>query len=388
MRHLRLITFAAWFLLASLASGQTSGLSYQLTDLGRYIKVAGVTSSVAYAINENGQIAGSFTSGANQTCFLYTGGKGVTSPITTFNSTTSPQWCDARAINSSGVVAGSIRTSGGLNVAFNRNVTTGKIRSFVSPFGGNSFAYGIDDQGGLVGSIDQFDAQGNDNPFAVRWNSAGQVTQLSSQFPSYAGATNPTGSSIAFTAPGYACPVGYVCGIPQWSFLGPPYKLLPFVYTPPDCDNGPQNFATAVNSKGDAVGMVQCYSDFGSYGISFAELWQSGTVTNLDPRSSVDSFPGAFSVASAISSDDWVVGTTDYFAPGGWVAFLKVPNANCLLFDVNLLLDASGQGWTVVYAYGINTQHKIVGGALDSKGLLHAVLLQPNGATSPNCILD
>jgi probable HAF family extracellular repeat protein len=47
------------------------------------------------------------------------------------------------------------------------------------------------------------------------------------------------------------------------------------------------------------------------------------------------------------------------------------------MMDLNSLLDASGAGWTLNFAHGINNAGQIVGYAKNSEGIVHGFLLTP-----------
>jgi len=58
---------------SALASAQSGGLRFNVTDLGRYLQHQKIRSSVAYAINDSGEVVGSFVTDSEQYCFYYTG---------------------------------------------------------------------------------------------------------------------------------------------------------------------------------------------------------------------------------------------------------------------------------------------------------------------------
>src|ERR1700730_2268027 len=102
MSRMKLINaVAVCVFLSSLASAQSGGLRFNVTDLNRFLKDVKIKSSVAYAINDRGQVVGSFMSDNEQYCFYYTGGQ--TAP---YFGSAAPSYCDARAVNSKGYIAG------------------------------------------------------------------------------------------------------------------------------------------------------------------------------------------------------------------------------------------------------------------------------------------
>jgi len=147
--------------------------------------------------------------------------------------------------------------------------------------------------------------------------------------------------------------------------------------------------ANAINDSGYIVGGGTHPGITTSWQLICAELWNS-----YSPANQTTLLPNcvqwlAMFSATSISSDNWVVGS-DEDSRGGvphYPPFLIVPETGCALTDLNALLDASGSGWTIVSANGINSQHQIVGSATSPKnGSLHAVLLTPN--SRPLCYPD
>ena len=364
-----LIGLALALLLGSAAHAQSGGLRYHVTDLqsSSRSKVA-PNLSVAYAINEAGQITGDLVYGNNQYCFIYTPGRW---PETTFTSTAaSSVWCDARAINSAGWVTGSIyMPNTGLVNAFLRSPSSGEIWNYPStgadwpdgiPY--NSFGWGIDDSLNVVGEMDSF-SPNNPGPIgqaAYSWNSAGIPISLTGPYPVYSQELATSGSGA------------YVAVASNQGWDEPPALVPQFLQLNAYCGYwGEAVFAGAipyaVNNQGHAAGSSYCsYIDFYNH----ATFWGSQGVVDL-------AFPP--SIAYAISSDDWVVGHSGAWSGGAGDAFLRVSDPHCpTMVNLNLLLDTASTGWKVVQAYGINTAHQIVGQAADSTGKLHAVLLTPD----------
>jgi hypothetical protein len=100
-------------------------------------------------------------------------------------------------------------------------------------------------------------------------------------------------------------------------------------------------------------------------------MWANGIVYDWGAPPS-----HAFAISNENWAEAWIVGWTRYW--DGDRAFLA--NISCPAFvDLNTLLDASGKGWTVISAFGVNKAHRIVGQATDPKGQTRAVILMPNG---------
>jgi len=352
-----LTVLALAFLLGPAAHAQSGGLRYHLTDLqsSSRSKVA-PNLSVAYAINEAGQITGDLVYGNNQYCFIYTPGLW---PGTTFTSATaSTLWCDARAINSAGDVAGSIYVPNGIVNAFLRQ-SNGALGVYPSIYGYNSLGWGIDDTRSVVGEMDPDFVYRT----AYSWNSAGtpfdiSAAYISSGYGYQALATSASGSYISVLDVNG----GMTILVPQGIYLLP---LCGFV------DGIAGSTAYAVNNKGHAVGQAWCEEANDPHAALWAQLPNDLEMAATDL--------GPTSTAYAISSDDWVVGHSGAWSGGAGDAFLRVSDPHCpTMVNLNLLLDTASTGWKVVQAYGINTAHQIVGQAADSTGKLHAVLLTPD----------
>ncbi len=365
-----LIGLALALLLGSAAHAQSGGLKYHLTDLqSSFRSKVAPNLSVAYAINEAGQITGDLIYGNNQYCFIYTPGR---FPGTTFTSSAaSTLWCDAHAINSAGWVTGSIyMPNAGLVNAFLRSPSSGEIKNYPSTgddFSGgipyNSFGWGIDDSLNVVGEMDGFFPDtGYIFQAAYSWNSAGTPIPLyPPPYPYYSQELATSGSGA------------YVAVDDVWQYEQS--VLWPNgAYLNAFCgywDEGQDlSAAYAVNNQGHAAGTSFCgYTTDPENLYNHATFWGSQGVVDLGFQPST---------AYAISSDDWVVGHSGAWSGGAGDAFLRVSDPHCpTMVNLNLLLDAASTGWKVVQAYGINTAHQIVGQAADSTGKMHASCSPP-----------
>ena len=345
LRLLRIL--AVTLLFGSIASAQSGGLRYSLTDLNRYFK--GTASwAAAFGINDAGQVVGTYVIGSNQYCFIY---KAKT--VTAFSSSASPLWCDGRAINAAGDVGGSMHMSNGLVNAFLRT-SAGTVSTYTSIYGFNSFGWGIDNAKNVVGEMDRWDSTDNVAvPYGSTWSANPWVPpgyflpNPSDDFEqSVAYGTDPTGKWVTVFGEDSS---PYLFNIPTqtWTYL----YCATF-----SSDNIPY----AVNTNGHAVGQGEC---LGAYTLD-AMLWTPAPIDLGFPPSS----------GHAISSDDWIVGFSGALAGGR--GFLRVSDPSCpTMVDLTTLLNTTG--WTVIDAYGINTTHQIAAVAKDSTGHQHAVLLTP-----------
>lgn len=344
MKRIRLLALLAGSVLfcSSVAAAQNGGLKFALTDLGTF--GSGGYQSEAFAINNSGQIVGdyfwSFKRLSGQGCFSKKSGQAAV----LFGSSA----CTARAINTSGAVAGWMSV-GSATHAF-RFDPSGNLYDLPPLSSGDSHGYGIDYYGRVVG-----DGPVVNGGFynALQWDVGGHATVFRCRANGYstAFATNPAGNLLA----------GY-CNWPQvwpyWWVNGTGYLLSNLSPGCPDPDDTVA-IVLAINNGNYMVGYgsnIEC----SNHGPWHAVLWNPGAV-DLGPNS----------VAYAISNDNWIVGWS-----GSTGGFLRVADTNCpQMANLNLLLDSSGAGWSVTAAYGINDSHQIVGQGRAPNGQYHAILL-------------
>jgi hypothetical protein len=150
-----------------------------------------------------------------------------------------------------------------------------------------------------------------------------------------------------------------------------------FLATPPSFQFVIYGEAFAINDRSFVVGggSFDNKTDLNAC----AEVWNSlvptGQPALLPNCVANDAAPSGMS----ISADNWIVGY------GHWIPryppFIYVPDLGCQLTDLNTLLDASGKGWSLVSANGINSRHQVAGSGISPvDGQRHAVLLTPNDA--------
>jgi probable HAF family extracellular repeat protein len=205
----------------------------------------------------------------------------------------------------------------------------------------NSFAYGINDSLDVVG----YAWNGKSNDHAFLWN--GQMNDLGTLLvgaDSYATAINDSGQVVGdfgiFSRPKHA----FLYSIGQMTDLG----TLP---------GGTSSTATAINDSGQVVG------DSTSSNGSHAFLYSNGHMTDLG------TLPGSTSsAATAINDSGQVVG--DSTSSNGSHPFLY---SNGHMTDLNTLLPANS-GWVLTEATAINDSYQIVGSGTIN-GQTHAFLL-------------
>jgi uncharacterized membrane protein len=373
---------ASSILLCVTAMGQNGGLRFSLTDLGTF----GGTWSEAWAINDSGTIVGTFGVSGGQRCFSIRNGT-----LLTFDGGSKPPNCEALALDSKNNIAGAVATaaSGSLYRAF-RYDNGGKLVVLPVP-AGYDYSMGLAIYGAtVVGGI------GNSTsgwycsscPFwfsglqtAVKWDADGYLTTIVNgrvadfAFGTYARGINSGGEIV-----------GRVYYYPNvspsaWLWKKGVFTDLPTLPT----EAPPVTEANVINDAGYIVGggRTDGRTINGIPTVYFcAEAWDSHSLTTMILHFCDQSRKLS---AVATSSDNWVVGYSDldiFQAPGP--PFVGVPDPRCVLTDLNTLLDASGRGWVVTTANGINRKHQIVGaGVSPLDGQLHAVWLTPN--SSPLC---
>jgi len=357
MKHITSMLSAALaslILLSSTAQGQNGGLKFSLKDLGARLKDSfSAQSSTANGINNRGDVTGNLWVGQDQECFYW--GAKDTKPTVFYFLTRKfvPVFCDARAVDSLGQVAGSGYTFLGTTRAFRRDSKGGTLTALdpVAPLT-TSNGLGIYN-GTVVGYMGYY--------FSASWDANGAVTNLFPTIHSQAFGLNATGQAIGF-------------------FLTSQNSLHAFSgisgsFTDLGTLGGNDSLAYAINASGIIVGQA----DVPSGGcVPHLAYWVANVATDL----------GACGwSASAISSDNWIVGyqqvpsrnCSPWQTSGDCRAFLATLTPNCIgPYDLNTLLDSSGAGWTLVQATGINDSHQIVGFGITPKGETHAFVLTPN----------
>ncbi|MBI3478008.1 MAG: hypothetical protein HY010_19920 [Acidobacteria bacterium] len=372
----KLVGFLAGaILMCATALGQNGGLRFTLTDLG----VFGGTSSEAFAINDSGMVVGSYTVAGGKRCFILQNGA-----VLKFDGGTTPPKCEALAVDIKGNVAGRMYTPRSASVYRAFRYDNGGPLTVLDPRPGYNASMALGIRGGtVVGGIgNSFYGNYCDwCPFwysgleeAVYWDSSGVLTTIVSKqggtFGNYARGINGRGEIVGrvFNFNSRSTPWLWKAGVLTYLALPVDPYWLP----------SPYGFADAINANGSIVGGGN-FANGTQDGIC-AEMWSSrspATQPILLPNCGYQDIS-----ANAVSNDNWVVGNSHDLPPR--FPFLSVPDPNCVLTDLNTLLDASGRGWTLTTAYGINSQHWIVGAAISTRnGQLHAVLLTPNN--SPLC---
>ena len=263
-------------------------------DLGTF----GEASSSAAGLNNLGDIVGAVsvnsdpTSVLGDTAFLYSGGPPK------LLGTLGGSWSGATAVNDSGEVVGESQAANGSTEAFLYNGTS------MQPLGGTvSVAYGINDAGQIVGEA----AFGSSNYTHAFLYNADSMQDL--------GTLGGRGSE-----------------------------------------------AFAINNTGQIAG-----DSIDASGTRDAFLYSNGKMQNLG------TLGGSIAASFGINSSGQIVGLSQT-ASGSTHAFIS--NSSGSLTDLNTLIPANS-GWTLTTANAINNLGQIVGSGTNSAGQTQAVLLTP-----------
>ena len=321
---------------------------YVVEDLGA---LPGDNSSVAWAINENGDVVGWSTGPAGTRAFVYTDASGMVA----LSGLPDRPWAVARDINDAGVVVGAAN-AGGTDLGHAVIWSDGAVQD-LGTLGNGYFseARGVNNQGQVVGwsytdggggltGVHAFlytDGGGlldltpaRDNGYANDINDAGQVT----------GYMTALGGYHAFLWDGGTIDLGV---LPQFA----------------------HSFGAAVNAFGQVAGNATSAS--GSSERLFRSM-DTGELQDLGGQ-------GEHNAAFGINANGTVVGVR---GQSGKRAVIYTDADG--LRDLDTLIDPS-LGWVLLAAHDINDEGQIVGYAFSNvTEQTHAVRLQPTTATPPD----
>jgi probable HAF family extracellular repeat protein len=342
-----LVTLVVGAMAVQAAVAQTG---YVVQDLGA---LAGDTSSVAWAINANGDVVGWSTGQSGTRAFVYTNAGGMVA----LPSLPDRPRSVARDINDAGLVVGSANM-GGTDLGHAVLWSGGSAQDLGTLGTGlYSEAWGVNNLGQVVGwsftnggsglsGVHGFlhtAAQGlvdltpdSDTGYALDINDAGQVTGYKTAFGGYHAFRWQEGSFVDLgVLPGFA-----------------------------------HSFGWAVGTTGEVVGSLT--SDSGNTEHFFR--YRDGT--GIQDLGGV----GEHNVALGINGSGTVVGTKG----NSLKRAVRYSDAAGLL-DLNTLIDPS-LGWVLLGAHDVNDTGQIVGyGFNNFTGLTHAVRLQPTSTPPAAC---
>ncbi|WP_334106509.1 PEP-CTERM sorting domain-containing protein [Methylobacillus sp.] len=285
-----------------------------------------------YAINNQGQVAGSITAGGFSRAFSWETGVGT---LIDGNSSS------AYGINNSGQIVG----RGSATSSFNAALWDAGTTTALGTLGGTSIAYDINNQGQVVGYSQSVQVGSFQRTRATLWEN-GTLTELGSLSQnSQAFAINNNGdiAGYSYQTAGNSIPTLWSNGnIINLGTLG-----------------GIHGQARDINDLGQIVGT----SNLSGNNATHATLWENGNIIDLGTLTGAGS-----SYAFGINNIGQIVGESNGFATL-W------QDGN--IFNLNDLIDPA-LGWTLREARDINTSGQIVGwGSMTGSGNTFGFILTP-----------
>jgi probable HAF family extracellular repeat protein len=315
---------------------------YVLTDLG----TLGGLSAQAFDINEAGDIVGAATNSALRLrAFVWRNGS------MTDLGTIGGNHSEAVALNDTGHVVGRSQTS---TLKYHAVLWSGGTPTDLTPSSDYAVAYGVNDIGQVVGSIDNWKGFFWHN--GVRTD-LGDLGGGCSHAQDINDTSHIVGSSCTTTP-----------NMPH-ATLWHNDAIFDLGLVPGMEDAG----ATAINSVGQIVGSSG-FMDKETYEITSKVFLYENGVMNVLPVPSWESYAGD------INDSGVVVGTMR--AGGGFSNFHAYVFAEGVATNLNSLIP-SGSGLHLAYASGVNNAGQIVGTAFDAQGRYHAYLLTPVASGTP-----
>jgi len=334
----------------------SSAATYSVTDLG----VLTGAESKPCAINNRGHVAAINMAGGSYRAFLYQDGSWTNLGTLGGNESF------ASGINDAGQVVGKSKTAGGIVNAFlwtpggTDGVPTNPQMKNLGTLGGiNSEANAINTSGSSTGY-----AQTSSRDHAFIHNG---LTMMD------LGALIFNALSISYSYGFGINDSGHVAGTAYGS------HATAFFYNGTTVANighlgGGEASALAINDRNHIIGYSSVNKDR-----ELAFFYDGLTMRNLG------SLGGDYSYALAINGSDIVVGGS--FVDAGNATYHAFASAGHTLVDLNTRLNASGAGWTLEEAHGINDAGQIVGTGRYA-GVAHAFLLSPARPTITGLTLD
>jgi probable HAF family extracellular repeat protein len=352
MRKITLGTLLASVLALCLGAARpaVAETSYVVEDLGA---LAGDSSSVAWGINENGDVVGWSMGPAGSRAFVYTDAKGM---VALPALPTKPRTI-ARDINEAGVIVGSAN-AGGTDLGHAVLWSGGSVQDLGTlGTGFYSEGWGVNNVGQVVGWSYTNGGSGLTGVHAFLYTPAGGMVDLTPQ--SDTGSAQDINDDGQVT--GYKTAVG---GYHAFRWQGGAFEDLGVL------PGFAHSFGWAVNALGQVAGNVTSASG------NSERLFRSAPGGGLQDLGG----QGEHNVAWGINASGHVVGTRGQSMKR---AVLYTDEGG--LQDLDTLIDPS-LGWVLLSAHDINDAGQIVGYAFNNfTEQTHAVRLQPTDGPPPEC---
>lgn len=330
-------------LLVVTATGQAGPVFYSVTDLGDL--PGGENHSIAFAINNSGQVVGRSETAEGTRAFLWQNDVMTNLGVLTLGD----EYSMAYDINDAGDVVG--------QSAKRAFLYSGGNMSDVGTLGGDyGIADGISNNGEIVGISS--DENGVTHAFRLRNDTMHDLDTRTDNY-SRAYAINDVGQITGVRAnPPDWLDRGFIWSDGTMTDLG-------------ELPGGPEKTrAYAINKAGQVVGE----SAIDSATVGHAFLWHDGVMVDLGVLPGTDS-----SLARGLNDHSQVVGRSYNHEDEGYRAFLWGPSSG--MRDLNDLFDTSTANWLLFEAMDINETGQIVGHGINPSGSQHAFLLTPVSLT-------
>ncbi len=338
----------------SLSAGLASAGVYSVTDLGPFTNLSGRTDSTANGINNSGEVSAANVTGGAYRAFLYNGG-----------------WTNLGTLGGAESLGNGINDAG--QVVGRSTTTTGDTHAFVWTAGGTDGVAGnpqMKDLGTLGGASSQANGINASGQIAGDSETAGGDSHA---FVYSGGKLTDIGGLLGNSLPnsfGYGInQAGHIAGTAYNSKYATAHAFFYNGSTAKDIGGlgGSGASALALNNSDHIVGYASTANS-----VDHAFEYADGSMTDLG------TLGGHYSYAISINNSNVIVGGS--FIDTGDSVYHAFVSDGSSMTDLNNQLGASGAGWVLVEARGINDLGQIVGTGTYN-GANHVFLLTPATAT-------